>query len=99
MALTLKAPTAAYVAGDRLFVHANMGGEAKYPQGGSVLTAKTLGMTELYYVAVGAEPSTGSIALYDYATGKLKTFAAGGGETARGTDQSGLTWRIFAVGR
>ena len=96
---TVNAANQSYVAGDHVFVHADVTGDASYPTGGWSLPPSALGLTELHHVDITNESSGARIAAYDYVNQKMKTFTALGTETTNATDLHTVTWRIFATGK
>src|SRR5206468_9589407 len=84
--------TVSYVSGDHVFVPADVAGDTSYPTGGSSFTPAMLGLTEIHHVDFTNEATGASLAAYDYAAQKMKTFTAFGTETTNATNQSAKTW-------
>lgn len=88
-----------YNAGDHVFVHADVAGDTSYPTGGSSLTPAMLGLSEIHHVDFNPEPG-GGLAVYDYANQKMKIFPTTfKTEATAASNQSGLVFRLFAVGK
>jgi hypothetical protein len=77
--------------------------DSSYATGGEALTATTLGLESLHFMALSMEKS-GYVAQYDYSDEKIVLYEAGADgaildEVASTTDVSAVAVRILAFGR
>ena len=77
--------------------------DSSYATGGEALTATTLGLESLHFIALSMEKS-GYVAQYDYSDEKVVLYEAGADgaildEVANTTDVSAVAVRILAFGR
>ena len=77
--------------------------DSSYASGGEALTATTLGMEQIHFVALSMENS-GYVPQYDYTNEKIALYEAGADgaildEVANTTDVSAVVVRVLVFGR
>ena len=107
MALTITVPgnasDMAGVPGNNKYVIKTCTFDSSYATGGEELTATTLGLESLHFVALSMEKS-GYVAQYDYTNSKIALYEAGADgaildEVGNTTDVSAVVVRVLAFGR
>lgn len=107
MALTITVPGNASdmtgVPGNNKYVIKTCTFDSSYATGGEALTAATLGLESIHFVALSMENS-GYVPQYDYTNAKIALYEAGADgaildEVASATDVSAVKVRVLAFGR
>ena len=107
MALTIAVPgnasDMAGVPGNNKYVIKPATFDSSYATGGETLTATTLGLESIHFIALSMENS-GYVAQYDYTNSKIVLYEAGADgaildEVANTTNVSAVVVRVLAFGR
>ena len=107
MALTIAVPgnasDMAGVPGNNKYVIKTATFDSSYATGGETLTATTLGLESIHFIALSMENS-GYVAQYDYTNSKIVLYEAGADgaildEVGNTTNVSAVVVRVLAFGR